>query len=312
MTTSTLPRLSAQGIELDLSPEKFGWLEDSSALLDDPAALRAFVDREGYLFVRDFFDREEVLEARRTLLQSLADEGKLQDGVDLMEGRVKPNQGLAFRPDLAQGNAELHRVVYGERAMGFWDSFFGEPALHFDFTWLRAVGPGSGTPFHCDIVYMGRGTRELFTMWTPLGDVDLETGGLMILERSHRHDRLNENYGRKDVDAFCENRSPEERRANRAGHARAGNIRDGGWLSRDAVRLQQALGGRWLTCEDFRAGDLLIFPVFSVHGSLDNHTDRVRLSSDTRYQRASQPADERWIGPNPPAHGPNAKRGMIC
>ena len=108
------------------------------------------------------------------------------------------------------------------------------------------------------------------------------------------------------MDAFCENRSANERTR------RAGNIRDGGFLSRDPVRLQKALGGRWLTCQEFRAGDILLFPVFSVHGSLDNHTGRVRLSSDSRYQKASEPADERWVGPSPSAHGAGSKRGMIC
>jgi hypothetical protein len=49
-----------------------------------------------------------------------------------------------------------------------------------------------------------------------------------------------------------------------------------------------------------------------VHASLDNQTDRIRLSSDTRYQRASEPADDRWIGPNPSAQTRAAKRGCMC
>lgn len=308
MATAIVPRLISQGVEIDTSPESFGWLEDSSYLLHDFEALRANARREGYLFLRGFFEREQVLEARRTLLQSLFDEGKLDPGADLMEGRVLPGAALHFRPDLAQGNAALHRVIYGERAMRFWDGFFGEEARHFDFTWLRAVGPGVGTPLHCDIVYMGRGTRDLWTMWTPLGDVPLEQGGLLLLERSHVHKRLNENYGRKDVDSFCENKVGPDYTEMGGG----GNIREGGWLSRDPIRLQRALGGRWLTCSDFRAGDLLTFPVFTVHGSLDNQSDCVRLSCDSRYQKASEPADERWIGARPPGHGAHSKRGMIC
>ena len=51
----------------------------------------------------------------------------------------------------------------------------------------------------------------------------------------------------------------------------------------------------------------------TIHASLDNQTDRVRLSSDTRYQRASQPADTRWIGANPPTHGPKlSSRPASC
>jgi len=71
------------------------------------------------------------------------------------------------------------------------------------------------------------------------------------------------------------------------------------------------VGGRWLTSQ-YRAGDLLVFSMYTVHASLDNHSDRIRLSSDTRYQLASEPIDERWIGEAPSAHGRASKRGRIC
>jgi hypothetical protein len=49
-----------------------------------------------------------------------------------------------------------------------------------------------------------------------------------------------------------------------------------------------------------------------VHGGTDNRSDRIRISTDTRYQRASAVADERWIGAAPVGHGPSAKKGLIC
>jgi hypothetical protein len=50
--------------------------------------------------------------------------------------------------------------------------------------------------------------------------------------------------------------------------------------------------------------------MFTLHCSLDNQSpvNRIRLSSDSRYQLASEPADERWIGADPIAHGPAAQR----
>jgi ectoine hydroxylase-related dioxygenase (phytanoyl-CoA dioxygenase family) len=158
-----------------------------------------------------------------------------------------------------------------------------------------------------DIVYMGRGTKNLYTAWTPYGDIPLELGGLMVLERSHKHERLNKGYGSKDVDTFCENRVG----AGFTNMGGGGNISNGGWLSKNPITLRQRLGGRWLTT-DYHAGDVLIFTVFNIHTSLDNNTNRIRLSSDTRYQLASEPVDERWIGENPTGHGPAGKRGMIC
>ena len=102
-----------------------------------------------------------------------------------------------------------------------------------------------------------------------------------------------------------------ERRKQLVERGGGGNIRASGWLTADPVKLRQALGGRWLSA-NFRAGDLLMFSIFTVHASIDNRSDRVRLSSDSRYQRASESADPRWIGENPIGHGHAAKRGMIC
>ena len=90
-----------------------------------------------------------------------------------------------------------------------------------------------------------------------------------------------------------------------------GNISYGGWLSQNPVKLRANLGGRWLTAQ-YRAGDLLTFTMKTIHAGIDNASDRIRLSSDSRYQLASEAIDERWIGENPIAHGPEGKRGMIC
>ena len=62
----------------------------------------------------------------------------------------------------------------------------------------------------------------------------------------------------------------------------------------------------------FRTGDLLTFPMHMVHASLDNPSGQVRLSTDSRYQPASEPADERWVGENPVGHALAGKRGRIC
>ena len=144
----------------------------------------------------------------------------------------------------------------------------------------------------------------MYTAWTPLGDISLELGGLMILERSHTIARLRETYLQQDVDAYCVNYPTAEQYV-------SGQKRWGGYLSTNPVKLQQRFGGRWLTTA-FRAGDLLVFGMFSIHCSLDNQSDRIRLSSDSRYQLASEPADERWIGENPPGHSSAGKRGRIC
>jgi ectoine hydroxylase-related dioxygenase (phytanoyl-CoA dioxygenase family) len=176
---------------------------------------------------------------------------------------------------------------------------------HFDFTWMRAVAPGRATAPHGDVVFMGRGTHDLYTAWVPLGDVDYTLGGLMVLESSNNVATIRDEYARRDVDEYCENQ-PEDRE-----QALAGKWTWNGALSDNPAQLREQLGGRWLT-STFRAGDLLTFSAYTIHGSIDNRADRIRLSSDSRYQLASAPIDERWIGEAPIGHGPGGKRGLIC
>jgi hypothetical protein len=302
-----LPKLTQNHIELDTRPEAFGFLQSASDLLGDPAALQARMAADGYLYLPGALNRGDVLAARRVCAEWLSAAGLLDPAQDIMACKAKPGSKVAFMPELAKDNPELLSVLYDGPMMRIFESLIGGAVLHFDFTWFRAVAPGLGTPPHMDIVYMGRGTKRLYTAWTPMGDVPIDVGGLMVLEGSHKHERLNQGYGNKDVDTFCENR----RDPGFAEMGGGGNIKAGGQLSNNAIKLRERLGGRWLTA-NYRAGDVLLFSVYTVHCSLDNAGDEIRLSSDSRYQSAAEPADHRWVGPNPVAHGPGAKRGMIC
>ena len=299
-------QLSSAGIALDTSPEKFGELRHSGDIEGDAGQLHARMTRDGYLFLPDFLQRDEVKAARGAIIGELRAQNCLDENFPADDAIPRAGAPLGFRPDLTKAPA-VQKLLYDGAMMRFYETFLGGAVRHFDFTWLRAMPPGVGTAPHMDIVYMGRGTTNLFTSWTPLGDTSLEMGGLMVLENSHLHEKLNQNYGTKDVDKFCSNRRPEGWSEMGGG----GNIRGSGVLSFNPAKLRERLGGRWLTT-DFAMGDLLIFSMFTVHASLDNKSDRLRFSSDSRYQLASEPADERWIGDNPIAHGPKAKRGVIC
>ncbi len=292
---------------IDTDPSVFGELVTSNHLLDHPQALRDVLANEGYVYLKNVLNTNDITQARLLMLERLASQGHVDMDYPLAEGRAHPTSKVQFMPDLSADNPALQRVLYDGPMIDIFGRILDTAVRHYDFTWVRAVAPKRGTPPHMDIVYMGRGTKQLYTAWTPLMDVPLSMGGLMLLERSHNHTRLNEGYGAKDVDEFCENRVGD----GYTGMGGGGNIRSGGWLSDDPVKLRKALGGRWLSA-DFAAGDVLIFSVFVVHTSLDNASDRIRLSTDTRYQRADDPIDERWIGDEPIGHGSAGKRGKIC
>ena len=56
--------------------------------------------------------------------------------------------------------------------------------------YYRGVHTTGFTGAHVDRVYMGWGTEELFTMWTPMDDIPVEMGTLAVCEGSHNLQRL--------------------------------------------------------------------------------------------------------------------------
>jgi hypothetical protein len=267
--------------ELEMGGKYLDELQDSTDLLGKPEALRARMQADGYLRIRGLHDRAKVKAARKVILENLAANGQIDGLRPLDDGGIAPNARGAFKGgDKAMTHSpEFLAVVEAAELMQFFSDFLGAPALTFNYKWLRAVGAGEFTGAHYDVVYMGRGTKNLFTCWTPLGDIPYELGGLAILGGSQHFQRVRETYGQMDVD------------------------RDNvdGWFSNDPVELVDKFGGKWLTAE-FEMGDAMIFGMFTMHGSVSNTTNRYRISCDTRYQRADEPADERWVGENPKAH----------
>lgn len=310
METTATADLTYQGRSLRNPAHPPGTLEVTAANASG-AELRERLDRDGYLLLRDALPRDHVLAAGHELYRRLAAAGQLHPDHPPEDGVAAPGSAVLSAHDAGRRNRPLERVVFGAPMLAVFERIFEAPVRHFDHIWVRAKSPGPDTvtPPHYDIVFMGRGTRNLLTGWTPLCDVPPEMGGLMILEGSHRLTEVRETYGRIDVDTYCAG-TPEERPLV-SGETRWADRHNGGHFTKDAVSLPDRMGGRWLT-SGYRAGDLLIFTMHTMHSAGDNHTDRVRVSSDTRYQRASEPVDERWIGADPVGHGPDAKRGLIC
>ena len=313
--------LTYKGTVVDMSPGAFGKLTDASKDLGDRQALHHRMVSDGYLFFPSYLDRQEVISGRMSVLERLANRGAIDSAYPLEEGVLKPEFEISWAPELAKNNAELLQVVYGRRMIEFYEFFLGGPIRHFDYTRFRAKAPSrqNATQPHCDIVFMGRGTKNLYTSWTPFCDIPYDMGGLMILEGSHLQDQIRNTYGQTDVDAYCAN---EREVAVIIAKAQADNRELTGeeqrnirWESqghfKDAIELRADLGGRWLSAE-YHMGDLLVFGMYTMHASTDNQTRYIRLSSDTRYQLASEPVDERWIGNNPITHTIRAKRSTIC
>lgn len=248
------------------------------------------LERDGFLLLRGVHDPIEVEAARCEVLHRLEEVGEVTEPVELgiesgtsqrREAYPTKEELGSFWRSVSEGKA-VRSVINGPRITRVMTNLFQEPAHHFSFAWLRAMAAGRASPMHIDHPYMNRGSNRLVTCWTPLCDISLNEGPLYILEGSHNWPDIRQQFEGHDVD-----RDPS-----RPGH-----------IEESALKLVTRKKSRFLTSE-FKLGDCLVFGMFTVHGSFDNNsqTGRIRLSCDTRFQPAEDPMDERFSGPNPPAH----------
>jgi len=249
------------------------------------------LEQDGYLFLRNLHDPARVEAARLEVLTRLSEVGEVslpvENGIASNTSRrreIYPGAADlgAFWRSVSDGEA-VRAVINGTRIIAAMNRLFEEPSSHFTFAWLRTMTAGRASPLHIDHPYMNRGSQRLVTCWSPLCPIEMSDGPLYILENSHNWADIRQLFEGHDVD-----RDP-----NRPGH-----------IEESPIALARSKNSRLLT-SDFSLGDCLVFGMFTVHGSFDNNSQngRIRLSCDTRFQPAAEAMDDRFSGPNPPAHG---------
>lgn len=265
--------------------DNLGELRDSGDLIHDMDAIRERIRQDGYLLLRNFIDPVLVLEARSAIIKFLASNNALVEGAPLLEA-VMPRSGKEVRMTgqrIITHTPECLAVFENQRLFDFFRRFFDEEAVTYDYKWLRAVGNENFTGCHYDVVYMGRGSQRVHSVWIPIGNIPVEQGTLAICEGSHNlesFERLRNTYGGIDVDR---------------------DLISEGWFSSDPYEITEKFGGRWLTTT-FNPGDLLLFGLYTLHASTTNLTDKFRISCDIRFQPAGDAMDERWAGVHPQGH----------
>lgn len=263
-------------------------IESSADLLelgDGGVALRARFERDGFVYLRGALGSAAVGFALAHVRENLTERGTVL-GAD---GLLLPECGVGCVPNYEGVNGTTHAppvaaVLEGEplrRAVGLLLNEAPEKLRTYDYKWLRAMPRKAFTGVHVDSVYMSRGTRQLITAWIPFdAHATLELGALAVLKGSHNAaslDKLHATYGRLDTE-------------NETG------FQGSGWLTTDP--LDPAVVNKdvvWVT-GDYAAGDVILFGLNTAHCSTANLTDAARVSADVRWQRASEPIDDRYIG----------------
>lgn len=248
---------------------------DSTELLGNPEGLRARAEEDGFLFFKALVPRELVLELRRQFLQVVDNWGWLDRRFDLMEGvvdrdaveREDPlemvNQGVGFhnRAYAEVQKLELfHEIAHHPNVLNMYRALLGGEILPHPRHIARLILPASynrPTPPHQDFIHI-QGTKNVWTMWMPVGDCPREMGNLAMIRGSNRDGLL--------PVAAAEGAGGLE------AHLCAQNY-------------------EWVV-DDYEAGDVITFSSLTVHKALKPEVlDRIRLSCDYRYQRADEEID---------------------
>ena len=266
-------------------------LKESNDIINNYDKLNQRLEDEGFLLLRNFHDRSLVVESRNSILSRLFALNKLDPYSDKSLGIINQNNISAptysARDNQNLKTPTLKKLLSSKKLLMFFNKLFKSPSICLNFQWLRTVGHGVSTPIHADAPFMSRGSNRILTCWTPLGDLSIEHGPLVICENSHKWKKVLDTYGKSDVDRDFTT----------------------GIFSEDPNDLVNNFGGRWATTE-FSMGDIVILNMNIIHASLSNMTDRIRISCDTRYQPLSDPVDSRWSGKNPKGHEQLWKKGV--
>lgn len=246
-------------------PDEFAPFRVSNEIADDAAALRARLGEDGYLFFRGIGPVDRITEARRDVTGLLAS-----------AGWIDPTEPEAARWNQAVGPFTEGETPYMElyRKVIHLPSFLAIPEAPVFLRLIERIVDGPAichrlrigritfpnnivqtTAAHQDWHYI-RGTAETYTVWQPLVDCPVALGPLAVLTGSHRA-------------GFIEHR--EDRRKKYASMG---------------LEDSQIPAGQWVA-GDFAVGDFVLFHSHTIHKALPNVTpDRLRLSTDNRYQRA--------------------------
>lgn len=264
--------------DFELGGPYLGQMREADWQGGDWPALRVQMEQDGYLLLRGLHDPAKVEAVRRLLIAHLDGQGCIDRSHPLGEAMAAEGAKGAFlgnEPSLS-GAPEVLTLVKAEGLMRVMGAYLGGPALTYDYRWLRAMGPGDGSGAHYDIVHFCRGTPRVHTLWTALSDIAIDMAPLAVIEGSNHWDKVIATYGQAD---------PARDRLH-------------GGFSSDPAQVIDQHGGKWVTTE-YLAGDAVLFTMYTMHASLTNVSRQYRFSSDTRYQRADEPVDPRWVG-NPP------------
>jgi ectoine hydroxylase-related dioxygenase (phytanoyl-CoA dioxygenase family) len=262
-----------------------GEIVDSTILLERPSDLRARLGKDGYVLLRGVVDQQSVLAAREEVFERLASVGEIEQPAvrGIATGKSRRRELASdlgdFWRSVCAGPA-LREATHGKQMQDVMTLLLGEPAQSHDYMFLRPGRPGLSTRLHYDLPFFARGSERIHTAWLALGEIPISDGPLMIVDGSNHYRDLIDPIRAID---YASSASPTVQ------------------VMDDTVRFVTDRDSKLLTT-GFSPGDLVVFDMVTLHGTLDNQSPigRVRLSCDVRWQPAKDQVDPRYHGDDPP------------
>ena len=258
---------------------------DSTKALPDAGLLQERMQTDGYLYFSRLFDPLRALQVKREIMVVLREHAIVDDddspdpiwcgGPQPTEAEYLAVYDRIVSLDSFQSLAQLPEVVaiaevLCEEAVQVWEQRLIR-IVYPDEEAAAAQGIGAHQDGDPKLGYMA---SRFFTCWIPLMDVDHRLGGLAVAPGSHRRGLLES--------------------AGTVASSIPDNNTSGYGL--DPEQLE------WASSE-YAPGSVVFFASLTAHRGLPNHSDRIRLSCDFRYQAVSETAS--WLAHTP---GPEVRR----
>lgn len=321
-----------------LPKEHIGLLEPVT--LDTPVEeMRRRYKEDGYLLVKKVLPREDVLQVRKKYFEMLAPTGCLAPGTQPVEGVFDTTKNRLNFPGIGAGptdtDAEGHLTgpdpatarMFGDLALeahhkdwytkdlcqhpavqALVAKFTGwgeDKTLSIRRTLLRNNMPqNKAIGVHYDQIFLRHGEDTFVTGWVPIGDISIEGGGLIYLEKGH-------DIGQKTEEDFVSRATTAGMTDEQIKSAYNANMMAGGLLDEGPLRYAKKYNRRWLLTE-YEAGDVVFHDPYAVslvslrktyrQGS-DSFVCRFTLLASITTLRMSSGLVQTCVSSTPAGHG---------